>query len=204
MLFLFQHKGDSNTSNERIRRKNKKRKKTNRRSVFHSNCDWRFERYKDRCTPLTCKKLLLSSEDCTEKNSTKYSCNKEKKRQADICSLRDSNLKKFCTANRVNSKEKLKCEPKNAVPISSCNIDVYLCRKRKKIVPKVAISKGNCDFISDLCGNDPAFSVECSSKSKKRRIKLKKSKRINAAGIYLSINPCFAQKRKGMNDKNTK
>lgn len=92
--------------------------------------------------------------------------------------------------------------PTMAVPTSSCNFDVYLCRKRKKIVPKVVISKGNCDFMSDLNGKKAVFSVKCSSKSIKRITKPKKSKCTNTAGINLSINPCLEQKRKGRDDKN--
>lgn len=124
-----------------------------------------------------------------------------------------------CGAHKPVPKNIL-CDPPPPIkePTSSCNFDVYMLNKRNKIVPKVVISKGDCNFLSESSGNilptvkcklckplcpksDVVFSVKCSATSKKQRSKQNKSKRKNDAGICISMNPgleCVPEKRKGM------
>lgn len=172
----------------------------------------------------TCKPIRLPPKYC---NKVKQSTNCKK---LDPCKVKVKK-KATCSKSKYEEPKNLKpCEAhkpvpgehlQNGVSTSSCSFDVYLCRKRKKLIPKVVISKGNIDFMSDLSGNilptvkcklckqirsenDVLFSVECSSKPKKQRTKRCKSKPTNAAGINLSMDPHLAsapEKRKGMNKK---
>lgn len=176
---------------------------------------------------MTCKPMRIPPRYCNKGKNTNRKKNDPRK-----IKLKTKAIKSNSKTKNTETRNLKPCEAHKPIPgepgvtpttigelTSTCNFDVYLLRKRKKIIPKVVISKGNCDFISDLSRsvlptvkcklckpirpeNNVVFSVECSSKSKKQRTKRRKSKSANTAGINIFMDPSEAhapEKRKGMN-----